>query len=280
MPLESNKREPNAARYPTLMAAGYSLEYEDTKASADRPALVFLHEGLGCVAAWRNVPDRLAAATGWRAFNYSRAGYAGSSAIDLPRSINYMEPEGLTVLPAVLDAAHIEQCVIIGHSDGASIAIINAGGVSDPRVQGLVLMAPHVFAEPCGLDAIRAAREAFETGDLRARLRKYQASNVDNAFWGWCDAWLDPAFLQWNIEHYLPGIDIPVLQIQGEDDQYGTKIQLECIERGVSGPVTTHLIPDCGHAPHLQQSDTAFELILSFLGGLYSVGAARAAHPG
>jgi pimeloyl-ACP methyl ester carboxylesterase len=248
-----------------LAAAGYRLEYQDITAVTDRSALVFLHEGLGCVATWKDFPGRLAAATGRRVFIYSRAGYGGSSPVALPRPIDYMEPEGLTVLPAVLDAARIERCILVGHSDGASIAIVNAGGVPDTRVQGLVLMAPHLFAEKSGLDAIRAARQAFETDDLRERLQNRHGSNVDNAFWGWCDAWLDPEFPNWNIEHYLPNIDIPVLQIQGEDDQYGTALQLRCIERGVNGTVVTRLMAECGHAPHLQQADASFEAIMSFL---------------
>jgi pimeloyl-ACP methyl ester carboxylesterase len=264
--LDAGKFEPGAARSGRLEAAGHALEYADIAAAgADRPALVFLHEGLGCVAGWKDFPRRLAATSGCRAFSYSRAGYGGSSGITLPRPIDYMEPEGLTVLPAVLDAARIGDCVLVGHSDGGTIALINAGGVGDPRVRGLVLLAPHVYAEPCSLDAIRAARAAFEGGELRARLREYHGDNVDDAFWGWCDTWLDPRFLEWTIERYLPGIEIPVLQIQGEHDQYGTRIQLECIERGVSGSVTTHVLAACGHAPHVQQSEATFGLIMSFL---------------
>ena len=163
------------------------------------PTLVLLHEGLGSVALWRDFPERLAGATGFGVFVYSRAGYGRSDPVDLPRPLDYMTREARFSLPAVLGAIGFRQGVLVGHSDGASIAAIYAGEHADERVKGLVLMAPHVFTEEPGLASIAEAKRAYETGDLRARLAKYHA-HVDSAFLGWNGAWLDPGFKAWTIE--------------------------------------------------------------------------------
>src|SRR5271157_4886483 len=193
------------------------------------PTIVMLHEGLGCVALWRDFPMKLAAASGWGVFAYSRAGYGQSDAIDLPRPLDYMTEEAILSLPRVLAAIGFKRGVLLGHSDGASIAAIYAGEHDDERVRGLVLMAPHVFTEAPGLAAIAEARDAYRTGDLRARLAKHHA-DVDCAFCGWNGAWLDPGFKAWNIEGFVERWRVPALLIQGDDDQYGTLAQIRAIE--------------------------------------------------
>lgn len=228
------------------------------------PTLVLLHEGLGCVAMWKDFPQKLAAASGCGALVYSRAGYGLSDPVALPRPLSYMHHEALTVLPEVLDAAGIERAILVGHSDGGSIALIHAGAVRDPRVAGLILMAPHVFNEALCVASIETAREAYQKGKLRAGLAKYHGANVDVAFWGWNRAWLDPAFWHWNLEQYLPGVDVPVLLLQGEGDEYGSAAQVEAIERQVSGPVTTRWLADCGHAAHRDQPQAVIEASLAF----------------
>lgn len=249
----------------TLNAGTRALECLRLPGDPTRPTLVLLHEGLGCVALWRDFPQRLAAATGHPVFAYSRAGYGGSSPAPLPWPLDYMEREGRVGLPEALDAAALDDCVLFGHSDGASIALVNAGQVPDRRVRGVIVMAPHVFAEDDGLASIALAREAYLHGDLRAKLAKYHGDNVDCAFHGWCDSWLHPDFKHWNIEHVLPGIRVPLLQIQGEDDQYGSRAQLDAIAAGVAGPCTTRLLSACRHAPQFEQRSSVLEAVSEFL---------------
>ena len=249
-----------------LAVAGVKLEYERIAATrSGLPTLVFLHEGLGCVALWKGFPAQVAEKTGCEALAYSRKGYGQSDPVEVPRPLTYMHDEGLAVLPGVLDAAELEEVVLVGHSDGGSIALINAGAAPDPRVTALALLAPHVFNEEICVESIRDARVAYETTDLRARLKRAHGDNVDGAFWGWNRAWLDPKFMQWNIEEYLPGIDVPVLMIQGEDDQYGSPRQLDAIERQVNGPVERHVLPACAHSPHRDQPEATLGAIADFV---------------
>lgn len=252
---------------------GASLETRWLGPEPDRaPTLVLLHEGLGSVSLWKDFPDRLHEATGWGVLAYSRQGYGDSDPVELPRPLSYMHHEGLEVLPRLLDAAGIRQAVLVGHSDGASIALINAGGIRDPRVIGAVVMAPHIRNEAISVASIRKAREAYEAGTLRRALAQHHGGNVDCAFRGWNDAWLDPGFLEWNIEEYLPDIDIPVLQIQGRGDEYGSHIHLEAIERQVNGPVTTLWLDDCRHSPHKDRLQTTLKAITDFIPDLVSLG--------
>ncbi len=216
------------------------------------PTLVMLHEGLGCVALWREFPQRLAEATGCGVFAYSRAGYGRSDRIALPRPLDYMTREARETLPALLDAIGVKRAILFGHSDGASIAAIYAGSVEDFRVRGLVLLAPHFFTEESGLAVIAAAREAYERGDLRARLAKYHA-DVDDAFRGWNDAWLDPGFKAWNIADAIDYWRVPVLAIQGADDQYGTLAQIREIETRIYSPLDVEILAGCRHSPHLER---------------------------
>jgi len=230
------------------------------------PTLVFLHEGLGCVRLWKDFPERVATATGRAAFVYSRAGYGASDAADLPRSVRYMHDEGLDVLPEVLSVAAIGECVLVGHSDGASIALIAAGAGRVPGLQALVLLAPHVFNETVCVESIRAAAEAYRANPrLREGLARYHGEQVDDAFWGWNDIWLHPDFWHWNIEEYLAGIEAPVLLIQGAADQYGTTRQLDAIEARVRGAHQRVLIPAARHSPHLDAPAATLSAIEAFL---------------
>ena len=234
----------------------------------DAPTLVFLHEGLGCVELWRDFPARLGAALDWGVLVYSRAGYGGSDPCPLPRPLDYLEDEGVRVLPQVLSRCGVRRCVLIGHSDGGSIALVHAGGraaSAETEVLALVTEAAHVFTEDVCVAAAARARQAYRTGDLRERLARYHGSNVDCAFWGWNAAWLDPGFRSMNLEAYLPGVRAPCLILQGADDEYGTPAQVKAIARGVSGPARTLLIPDCGHSPHRDQEGLVLATVLAFL---------------
>ena len=229
--------------------------------------IVMLHEGLGCVALWRDFPARLAEATGLGVFAYSRAGYGQSDPVGLPRPLDYMSREARDVVPRLLDAIGFERGLLLGHSDGASIAAVYAGSSDDARLAGVVLMAPHFFTEPEGLSAIAAAKDAYEKEGLRQRLGKYHR-DPDNAFYGWNGAWLDPGFERWNIAGSIDGFNVPVLAIQGEADQYGTLAQVRQIERRSPSSVTLEILPGCGHSPHLEKPEETLSAIAGFAGSV------------
>ena len=233
------------------------------------PTLVLLHEGLGCVALWRDFPEKLAGAIGFGVFVYSRAGYGRSDPADLPRPLDYMTREARFSLPIVLGAIGFRQGALIGHSDGASIAAIYAGDHADARVKGLVLMAPHLFAEEPGLASIAEAGRAYETGDLRRRLAKYHA-HVDSAFLGWNRAWLDPGFKAWTIETFVDRWTAPALVIQGEADQYGTLAQIRAIESRSPAPVRSLVLDDCRHAPHFERPRATLEAVVTLCATLFA----------
>lgn len=241
----------------------------------EAPTIVLLHEGLGCVALWRDFPQALSAATGWGVFAWSRAGYGQSDPAALPRPLTYMQDEARDMLPGVLAAAGIRRAVLVGHSDGASIALLHAGGCQDFRIAGLVLIAPHVVVEDVTLASIAAARTAYEATDLRDRLARYHR-DVDNAFWGWNRAWLDPAFRKWRIDDSVPFVRVPVLLIQGEADDYGTAEQLRIIEQEAYCPVETLVIAGAGHAPQNTHTDQVIRAIAGFVA---RVGALAALNP-
>ncbi|MCX7558589.1 alpha/beta hydrolase [Sulfitobacter sp. F26204] len=248
---------------------GVALEYACWGATPDAaPTLVLLHEGLGSVAQWKEVPQALAEATGYGVFAYSRAGYGRSDPVELPRPLDYMTREAEMTLGRVMDVAGIEQAVLLGHSDGATIATIYGGSISDMRVRGLILIAPHFFTETVGLQAIKAAGEAYATGDLRKKLSKYHA-NVEVAFRGWHDAWTDPAFARWNVADAIDHLRIPVLAIQGRDDPYGTLAQIAEIDERIYAPLDRLILEGCGHAPHLEQPAQTLSEIGEFCARLY-----------
>lgn len=227
--------------------------------------LVFLHEGLGCADMWRDFPARLAAATGCGAMVYSRLGYGRSDACTLPRPVSFMHHEGLKVLPELLETAGIKTCVLIGHSDGGSISIVYAGGTPARPLKGLITEAAHVFCEELSVQSICEAKERYLNGDLRKKLAKYHGDNVDCAFWGWNGVWLDPDFMQWNLEEFLPGIKVPMLAIQGKEDQYGTPAQLEAIAKQAGGGIKPLILPDCAHVPHIDQTEATFQAMQDFI---------------
>ncbi|MEX0624616.1 alpha/beta fold hydrolase [Saccharospirillum sp.] len=232
--------------------------------------LVLLHEGLGSVGQWKHFPEQLARTTGCGVLVYSRAGYGQSDPVALPRPLTYMHNEARDVLPRLLDAAHIRDAVLVGHSDGASIALINAGTQQDPRIKGLVLMAPHVFTEPMCLASIRDARTAYEdtATHLRDRLAHYHR-HVDVAFKGWNDAWLDPDFESWNLEGFVGGITGPMLLIQGRQDEYGTHKQLDAIVRRAQTTCEILWLDDCRHSPHRDQPEATLAAIQDFIQPLF-----------
>ncbi|HEX7968126.1 MAG TPA: alpha/beta hydrolase, partial [Stellaceae bacterium] len=230
-----------------VTAGGHLLEYERIDGNAGAPPLVFLHEGLGSVAMWRDFPTKLAAASGCPAVVYSRYGYGRSEPLRAPHDVHYMHREALEALPDLRAALGLEDVILVGHSDGASIALIHAGSGRWP-VRAVVIEAPHVLVEDASVASIAAARTAYETTDLRQRLARYHA-DVDSAFRGWNDIWLHPDFRTWNIESVLPGVHCPVLAIQGADDEYGTLAQLDAIERAVAGRFERLVLPGCKHSP-------------------------------
>jgi pimeloyl-ACP methyl ester carboxylesterase len=230
----------------------------------DAASIVFLHEGLGCVAMWRDFPERLASATGFGALVYSRAGHGGSDRVTGTRPVRYLHDEALEVLPAVLEHFKLVKPVLFGHSDGASIALIHAGARSD-SVRALVVEAPHVFVEPASIDGISRITADYETTNLRERLARYHGCNTDAMFRAWSDTWLSPEFRQWNIEEYLPAIECPVLVVQGEDDQYGTVKQVDAVTTQVGGPAESLILSRCGHSPHSEKPDEVLAAAARFI---------------
>lgn len=231
----------------------------------DAPTLVFLHEGLGSVSMWRDFPGKVAQATGCAALVYSRYGNGQSDTLCEPRAVDYMHAEALQALPELLEVLGVEEPILVGHSDGGSIALIYAG--TRDKIRGAVVMAPHVFVEDLSVKSIAEAKVAFETTDLPQRLRRHHA-DAEKTFRGWNDIWLHPDFRDWNIEEVLPRVRCPVLAIQGFDDQYGTMAQLEAIARQVGGPIELLRLANCRHSPHRDQPGAALEAISRFVARL------------
>lgn len=233
---------------------------------AGEATLVFLHEGLGSIGQWRDFPRLLAEATGLGALIYDRQGFGGSDPLDRGNQ-QYLQREDLSSLTAVLDACSVRAPILIGHSDGGTIALLYAARFPDhPR--GVITEAAHVFVEEATLAGIRNAVQAFESGELRQKLYRYHAENTDSMFQGFKDDWLLPCYREWNIESCLPSIRCPLLAMQGEDDEYGTVEQLNAISGAVSGRVASVLIPACGHNPHLQAGERVLAEMKQFIDGL------------
>lgn len=248
-----------------LRAGGVRLEYQWLGPQpSETPTLVFLHEGLGSVSLWRDFPEQLAQKTGCGALVYSRAGYGNSDPVALPRPIRFMHDEA-DVLTEILQRCNIRDVILVGHSDGASIALIHAGRSNTGRVRGLVLEAPHVFTEPAGLQSIARMADIYRTTDLKRRLERHHGANTEIAFWGWNQVWLHPEFSAWNIEGFLPTIRVPILIIQGEQDEYGTVRQVKAIQQQVLGPVEVLLIPECGHVPHREHRELVLSTMTNFV---------------
>ncbi|WP_158046015.1 alpha/beta fold hydrolase [Skermanella pratensis] len=247
-----------------VTAAGRRLDTRRIEPrDADRPVLVFLHEGLGSIELWRDFPERVAEATGCGALVYSRYGYGRSERLEGSRNPDYLHIEALEALPQVLDAFGIREPVLIGHSDGASIALILAGSGLRP-VRGAVVMAPHVFVEDITIAGIEEVRTAYRETDLAKRLGRYH-DDPDGVFRGWNDAWLNPAFRSWNIEGFLPGIRCPLLAVQGIGDEYATLAQIDAIERQTGGRFERLDLPDCRHTPHRDQPQRTLDALRRFV---------------
>jgi pimeloyl-ACP methyl ester carboxylesterase len=259
---DSDTERGGPARFEVL---GQHLEYRWIGPSPeDEPTIVFLHEGLGCLAMWSDFPDRLASATGCGALVYSRMGHGASDPVRGPRPVRFMHDEALDLLPAVIERFKLKEVVLFGHSDGASIAIIYAG-VRLGRMRALILEAPHVFVEPICIESITRIARAYETTRLRERLARYHGGNTDSMFRTWTDVWLRPEFRRWNIEEYLPAIESPVLVVQGEDDKYGTVRQVDAVVTQVSGPAKSLVLAHCGHSPHSERPDEVLETTGRFI---------------
>lgn len=246
----------------TITVLGRNLEVSRMPGRTGRCELVFLHEGLGSVSHWRDFPAQVNASTGFPVTVYSRYGSGGSDLLREPRPVRYMHDEAQIMLPAMLEQLQIEDPILVGHSDGGSIAIIYAG--TRNRVRGLVLLAPHVLVEDLSVQSIAKAKVAFETTKLPEMLARHHR-DAARTFWGWNNIWLDPAFRSWNIEEYLPRITCPTLVIQGLDDQYGTMAQVEAIKNQSGGPVVVLALQNCAHSPQRDQPQKVLKGIKDFI---------------
>ncbi|WP_111734521.1 alpha/beta fold hydrolase [Roseovarius amoyensis] len=260
----------------TLKAGEKMLEWAGfgPAPAGDAPVIVMLHEGLGSLGLWRDFPQRVAQATGLPVFAWSRAGYGQSDPADLPRPLDYMTQEATGPLREVLDAIGAAHFILLGHSDGATIAAEYAGRIEDFRIRGLILMAPHFFAEEEGLAEIARAGEAFKAGGLKERMARHHR-DPEATFRGWNDAWLDPGFRSWNVADVIDYLRIPVLVIQGRQDQYGSLAQVREVEERCYSPVDVVLLDDCGHSPHLDCPDRILAAVADFAGRLQRIEAAQ-----
>jgi pimeloyl-ACP methyl ester carboxylesterase len=261
----------------TLSPSGFlrigasDLEYRMIGPSPEQaPTIVMLHEGLGSVGLWGDFPEKLQAATGVGVFAYSRVGYGASTPAKLPRPLDYMHLEALDVLPKLLDAIGFRRGLLVGHSDGASIAAIYAGAHQDHRVQGIALIAPHFVVEDISVTSIAEIKTAYETTNLKEKLARWH-KDVDNAFYGWNGAWLDPTFRNWDISEYLAYIRVPIAILQGVDDEYGTMRQVEIAQEECYCPVDVTLIPGAGHQPHREAPGATLDAISEFANAVLRV---------
>jgi pimeloyl-ACP methyl ester carboxylesterase len=255
----------------SLTIGASDLEYRMIgPAPADAPTIVMLHEGLGSAGLWDDFPEKLQAATGAGVFAYSRAGYGASTPAKLPRPLDYMHIEALDVLPKLLDQIGFRRGLLLGHSDGASIAAIYAGAHQDHRVQGVAMIAPHFIVEDISVRSIAEIKKAYETTDLKAKLARWHR-DVDNAFYGWNGAWLEPKFRDWDISEYLAYIRVPVAILQGADDQYGTIRQIEIAQQECYCPVDVTEIPRAGHSPHREAPGATLDAISEFANAVLRV---------
>ncbi len=249
-------------------AGGHRLEYEWVGLGAvEAPVIVLLHQGLGSVTLWRDFPRAVNEATGLRVLVYSRWGYGRSDPVkSFPRAVTWMH-EGADELAAVLSALGVSRPILLGHSDGATIALLHAAHRAAPAALGVIAMAPHVFLEREGIVSMARARVAYEEGELRAKLARFHA-DVDSAFYGWNVTWLAPELRAWSIEAEMAGIACPVTLIQGEADEYGTPAQLEAIRQRTGGQAEILLLKNCGHSPHIDQRAAVLGALKRLLAGI------------
>jgi pimeloyl-ACP methyl ester carboxylesterase len=252
-----------------VYAAGHRLrvktiEPQKSAAAENQATLVFLHEGLGCIELWRDFPEVLCASTGCRGLVYERKGYGGSDMLPGPWKEDYLIEESSVDLPGLLKKCNVDDVILIGHSDGGTIALIMSA-LNGDVVRGVITEAAHIFVEDVTIAGIHKAVEAYAKDNLKDKLARYHKENTEMIFRRWADRWLSPEYRNWNVEEYLSEITCPLLAIQGENDEYGTPAQVESIGRLVSGPVETILIPDCGHIPHFQARDTVLAEMTRFI---------------
>ena len=252
----------------TLWVSGQRLYYRrltprDINLSGERPSLVLLHEGLGCTAMWHDFPEDLADGTGLSVISYDRQGYGRSQVRPLPWQRDYLHVEARNILPQVLDKLGIQRAILVGHSDGGSIALL-AAACCPQKIAGIVTEAAHVFVEPCTLGGIRKTVNLFEPRQLERRLERYHGDKARDIFYTWADTWLSPAFRDWNIEDCLARIQCPALIIQGREDEYGSEHQVEAIVAGIGPLAQPMLIPGCGHTPHRDAPEHILGAIVEF----------------
>jgi pimeloyl-ACP methyl ester carboxylesterase len=247
---------------------------------AAAPTIVFLHEGLGSAKLWRSFPRALVGACpGWGALVYTRFGYAGSDPIALPRATTYHQPEAVEVLPELLERLGVGEHLLIGHSDGATIALMNGGLAPRPGLRGLIALAPHVFVEEETIAGIARTCSRYQP-ELRAKLARHHGDKVDAVFRGWADTWLSPEFRDWNVEAVLPGITVPTLVIQGRQDEYATLAQVERVVTGIGQRAEALVIDACGHVPHQEQEQVVLKAMAGFIGRLAAKPAGGGRHEG
>ena len=252
-----------------VRAAGHKLRvrrltHQANDGQDSRPTLVFLHEGLGSIEMWRDFPEVLLKKTGCNGLVYDRWGHGKSDPIDVQRTLRYIHDEALDSLPEVLENSGVEDTILIGHSEGGSIALIFAAE-HPGSVRGLITEAAHVFVEEITLEGIREAVIAYQTTELKEKLTRYHYSNTEAIFQAWSETWLSPEFKHWNIEDCLSKINCPLLVIQGQEDPYATETQVESIAGRVAGPATPLLIPDCAHIPHKEATDRVIKEMTEFI---------------
>ena len=251
-----------------VTAAGYRLHLRQIEGErSGRPTLIFLHEGLGTIAVWNDVPDALCRATGCPGVIYERAGYGASDPRPLPWPADVFEQEAALILPALLDTLNVDRPVLIGHSDGGTIALLYAAAFPE-RVCAVITLAAHVMLDELTFAGVCALKRGWGEGELRSQLERIHGPGAETLFRGWSGFWLDPARREWSIVDRLPRINCPVLAIQGADDEYGLPAQLDAIANGVAGPAERMLVPKCAHDPHHQARDIVLERVASFMGSV------------
>ena len=232
--------------------------------SSNNLSLILLHEGLGSVSMWKDVPEKIYDNTGYNVVTYSRAGYGKSSTVILPRPLDYMSIEAKKYLPEVINQLHLKQYILIGHSDGGTIAALNSASVQSNDLKGIVLVAPHFFIEKFNIESIKKIRNKYEKEGLREKLSRYH-DDVDNAFYGWCDTWLNPNFHSWDITDEIQNIKKPVCAIQGNTDPYGSVKQIEVLEKKLYVNVSKLILEKCGHNPFFERTEKSIKYIKSFI---------------
>ncbi|MFT4962613.1 MAG: pimeloyl-ACP methyl ester carboxylesterase [Paracoccaceae bacterium] len=231
------------------------------------PTILMLHEGLGSAALWRDFPEALSRKSGCGVVAYSRYNYGRSALTAFPRRFDYLEHEALVVLPAVIDALGLKQCILFGHSDGGTIAALQIAETQDVKIRGAVIIAPHFFVEDIAVEMIRRARKEFAGSDLQRQLARHH-NDENRAFYGWADTWMSEKFRDWDMTRSLQNISVPVLAVQGRSDQYATLSQIDVLVRNVKGPATKLILEDCKHAPHAEQPEKLIEAVVGFIAGL------------